>query len=216
AGRRGLGVDPLRSLIARSMGGMHWSVGGGRCPGGRAAVMPPASLRVPTAGRNRLWRKLVIDGIREDPAWKGGEYAEEPRAALRVAGDLLALVGAAPMEMQKRLSSPEAVDKYVAEIGPKWDASHDVNDILYAVASSRDYDPSGDLEKIVAPLVLVNSADDFINPPELGIAEKEIQRVKKGRFVLLPASQETHGHGTHTWAIFWKDVLLDLIAKTER
>jgi len=213
---RGLGVDRLRLLMGTSMGCMHSFLWAERWPEAMDAVMPLACLPVAIAGRNRLWRKLVVDGIREDPAWKGGDYTEQPRAALRIAGDLLAVVGAAPLEMQKRLSTPEAVDKYVAETGPKWDAAHDANDILYAVSSSRDYDPSAELGKIVAPLVLVNSSDDFINPPELGIAEKDIQKVKRGRFVLLPASPETHGHGTHTWAAFWKDILLDLIAKTEK
>src|SRR5262249_4168389 len=211
---RGLGVDHLRLVMGTSMGCMHSFLWAERWPEVMDAVMPLACLPVPIAGRNRLWRKMVIDGIREDPAWKGGEYTEQPRAALRLAGSLLALVGAAPMEMQKRLATPEAVDKNVAENAAKFAATHDANDLLYAVASSQDYDPSEDLEKIVAPLVLVNSTDDFINPPELGIAEREMKRVKNGRFVLIQATPETHGHGTHTWAVFWKDVLAELLQKT--
>ena len=116
------------------------------------------------------------------------------------------------MADQKRLPTRDAADRDVAESESRFATTHDANDLVYAVAASRDYDPSADLEKITAPLLFVNSADDFINPPELGIAEREIKRVKRGRFILIPASESTHGHGTHTWATFWEKDLRELLA----
>jgi len=92
----------------------------------------------------------------------------------------------------------------------------DANDLLYQVNASRNYDPSPSLEKIVAPVMWMNSADDFINPPELGIAERDAKRLKNGRFILIPASENTHGHGTHTWAVIWKDHLAELLQQTAR
>jgi homoserine O-acetyltransferase len=130
------------------------------------------------------------------------------------ASHLLAIAGSAPMADQKRLASPDAADKAVADNDTSWVSTHDANDVLYAVAASHDYDPSADLEKITAPVLLVNSADDFINPPELGIAEREIKRVKRGKFILIPASESTHGHGTHTWGEFWQKDLKELLAST--
>ena len=178
------------------------------------AVMPLACLPTQIAGRNRAWRKMVIDSIQQDPEWNGGEYTAEPRAALLGAGHLLALAGSAPIADQKRVPTRDAADKEVEEGESRFASTHDANDVLYAVAASRDYDPSADLEKITAPVLFVNSADDFINPPELGIAEREIKRVKRGKFILIPASELTHGHGTHTWATFWKKDLQQLLDAT--
>ncbi|MGH9884502.1 MAG: alpha/beta fold hydrolase, partial [bacterium] len=127
---------------------------------------------------------------------------------------LLALAGSAPMADQQRLPTREAADKAVEEAEAKTGQSYDANDVLYAVSSSSDYDPSRDLEKITAPLLFVNSADDFVNPPELGIAERMIKRVKRGRFILIPASESTHGHGTHTWGVFWQKDLKALLDST--
>ena len=121
------------------------------------------------------------------------------------------LAGAAPLEMQKRLPTRDAADAAAEETTRKWIAAHDANDVAYALAASGDYDPSTDLEKITAPVMFVNSGDDFINPPELGIAEREIKRVKRGKFVLIPATPEGHGHGTHTWAAMWKRELAELM-----
>jgi homoserine O-acetyltransferase len=125
--------------------------------------------------------------------------------------------GSNPLADQKRLPTPKAADDEVDDTSSAFLATRDANDTIFQFASSRDYSPSHDLEKITAPFVLVNSADDFINPPELGIAEREIKRVKRGKFVLIPASESTHGHGTHTWAVFWDKelkALLDSTAKT--
>src|ERR1035438_9132136 len=124
---------------------------------------------------------MAIDGIRQDPEWKNGEYTTEPRAALQIGTDFLILAGSAPVPMQKNLPTREAADKYLDE-AMKRSATFDANDLLYAVSSSRNYDPSQRLGNILAPVMFVNSADDFINPPELGIAQREIKKVKKGQF----------------------------------
>jgi homoserine O-acetyltransferase len=212
----GLKVDHLRLVMGTSMGCMHAWMWAEKWPAIMDAVMPLACLPQQIAGRNRLWRKMLIDAIQQDPDWNHGEYTKQPRAALLHASHLLALVGSAPLADQKRLPTRDAVDKAVEEGEARFLATHDANDVLYAVAASRDYDPSADLEKITARVLFVNSADDFINPPELAVAEREIKRVKRGKFILIPASESTHGHSTHTWGVFWhKDLkqLLDATAK---
>ncbi len=208
----GLKVDHLRLVMGTSMGCMHAWMWAEQWPTLMDAVMPLACLPIAIAGRNRQWRKQVIDAIESDPDWKHGEYAVQPRAALQTAGDLLAIAGSAPMADQKRWPTRDAVDRDVEEAERSFATKNDANDLLYAVGASRDYDPSAALEAIVAPVMFVNSADDFINPPELGIAEREIKRVKQGRFVLIAASEATHGHGTHTWAALWQQYLLELLA----
>ena len=170
-----------------------------------------ACLPVQIAGRNRVWRKLLMDAIRDDPDWKDGEYKEEPKQALRTAQALLAIAGSAPLLMQKNLPTQQAADKYVADSIESRIASLDANDLLYQVDASRDYDPQSKLANIRAPLLAVNSADDQINPPELGILEREIKNVPHGRAVVIPISEATHGHGTHTYAAVWKDLLVDLL-----
>jgi homoserine O-acetyltransferase len=208
----GLKVDHLRLVMGTSMGCMHAFMWAERWPAIMDAVMPLACLPVQIAGRNRQWRKMVIDGIEQDPAWKHGDYTEQPRAGLLAASHLLAIAGSSPIADQQRLPTRDAADKDVEDYQAKFLASRDANDLLFQVASSADYDPSADLEKITAPLLWVNSADDFINPPELAIAEREVKRIKRGRFVLIPASAETHGHGTHTWGVFWQQELRALLA----
>jgi homoserine O-acetyltransferase len=210
----GLKVDHLRLVMGTSMGCMHSWMWAEQWPQMMDAAMPLACLPAQIAGRNRQWRKMVIDAIQQDPEWKNGDYTQQPRAALMDAGHLLALAGSAPIADQKRLPTREAADKAVEEAEAKAAQTYDANDVLYAVASSSDYDPSRDLEKITAPLVFVNSADDFVNPPELGIAERLIKRVKRGRFLLIPASEATHGHGTHTWGVFWHKELKELLDTT--
>jgi homoserine O-acetyltransferase len=175
------------------------------------ALMPLACQPVQIAGRNRIWRKMVIDGIRQDPDWKNGDYTTEPRTGLEIAADFLLIAGSAPLQMQKDLGTRDAADKFLESFVSRTTAHLDANDMLYAVNSSRNYDPSQHLEDIKVPVMFVNSADDFINPPELGIAEREIKRVNKGRFVLIPASLQTHGHGTHTWAAVWQQYLKELL-----
>ncbi len=208
---RGLGVNHLRLILGTSMGCMHSWLWGETYPDFMDAMMPLACLPGPIAGRNRIWRKMVIDGIRQDPDWKNGEYTTEPRAGLQTAADFLIIAGSAPILMQKNMPTREAADKYLEESTKRITGNLDANDILYAVSASRNYDPSPRLETIKVPVMFVNSADDFINPPELGIAEREIKRVNQGRFVLIPASDETHGHGTHTWAAVWQQYLKELL-----
>lgn len=210
----GLKVDHLRLVMGTSMGCMHTWMWAEQWPQMMDAAMPLACLPTQIAGRNRQWRKMVIDAIQQDPEWKNGDYTQQPRAALMDAGHLLALAGSAPMADQQRLPTREAADKAVEEAEAKAGQTYDANDVLYAVSSSSDYDPSRDLEKITAPLLFVNSADDFVNPPELGIAERMIKRVKRGRFILIPASVSTHGHGTHTWGVFWQKDLKGLLDST--
>jgi homoserine O-acetyltransferase len=212
----GLHVDHLRLVMGTSMGCMHAWLWAESWPGAMDAVMPLACLPTQIAGRNREWRKMVTDAIKHDPAWNGGDYTQQPRGALLDASHLLTLAGSAPIADQKRLATRDAADQAVEKAEAEFLATHDANDVLYAVDSSRDYDPSADLEKITAQVLFVNSADDYINPPELGIAEQMIKRVKHGRFMLIPASDQTHGHGTHTWATFWKKDLQQLLDATAK
>lgn len=212
--KEGLRVEHLRLIFGTSMGCMHSFVWGETFPDFMDALMPMACLPVQIAGRNRVWRKMTMDAIREDPEWQGGEYKEEPKEALRTAQYMLVIAGSAPILMQKNLPTRDAADKYVEDM-EKRSATLDANDLLYQVNASRNYDPSPQLEKITVPVMWINSSDDFINPPELGIAEREAKRLKNGTFVLLQ-NPETHGHGTHTWAVFWKQYLQQLMGKTKR
>jgi homoserine O-acetyltransferase/O-succinyltransferase len=210
----GLGVNHARLVMGTSMGCMHSFVWGETYPDFMDALMPLACVPVQIAGRNRIWRKMVMDAIREDPEWKGGDYKEEPKQALRTALDFLLIAGAAPIPMQKALPTRDAADKYLDDyFHARFDAL-DANDLLYQVNASRNYDPSTHLGKIKAPVMYINSGDDFINPPELGIAEREIKKVQNAKFVLIPASENTHGHGTHTWAELWKQYLGELLEKS--
>jgi homoserine O-acetyltransferase len=211
---QGLQVDHLRLVLGTSMGCMHTWMWGERHAGFVDALMPLACLPVQIAGRNRVWRDLAMDAIRSDPAWQNGEYKTEPSAALRTAAGMLLIAGSAAIPMQLALPTQASADEFVGKYMAREMADLDATDLLYQLNASRDYDPSADLEKIAAPVMWINSADDFINPPELGIAEREIKRVKNGRFVLLPASDQTHGHGTHSWPALWQSYLGELLAAT--
>ena len=211
---KGLGVDHLRLVMGTSMGCMHSWMWGEAYPDEMDALMPLACLPVQIAGRNRIWREMIIDGIRQDPEWKNGEYSSEPRAGLEISADFLLIAGSAPLHMQQDLPTREAADKYLEQAMKRMTAELDANDFLYAVSASRDYDPSSKLDSIQVPVMFVNSADDFINPPELGIAEREIKKVKNGKFALLPTSEKTHGHGTHTWAVVWQQYLKELLEQS--
>jgi homoserine O-acetyltransferase len=212
---QGLNVGRLRLIMGTSMGCMHSFVWAETYPDAARALMPLACQPVEIAGRNRLWRRMAIEAITSDPAWRGGDYAVQPVQGLRTAADLLILAGAAPLPMQAQLPTRAAVDDWLAKELPRRIAGMDANDFIYQVDSSRTYDPSRDLEKITAPMTWVNSADDFINPPELGIAEAAAKRLTTTRYVLLPATLQSRGHGTHTHAALWKDELADLLKRTE-
>ena len=212
----GLGVNHLRLILGTSMGCMHAFVWGETSPEFMDALMPLACLPVAIAGRNRSWRKMLINAIKNDPEWLDGNYTQQPRMALTVAADMLILAGGAPIQMQKNMPTREASDQFVDETTQRLMADIDANDLLYAVSASRHYDPSAKLELIRVPVMYINTADDFINPPELGIAERESKRIKLGRFVLLPASEQTFGHGTHTQAAVWQRYLQELLERSGR
>jgi homoserine O-acetyltransferase len=178
------------------------------------ALMPLASLPTQIAGRNRAWRRVAIDAIRHDPEWKNGDYTTQPQS-LRTAAEMLWLVGSNPILRQKSAPTVADADRVLDEYVANYVKTGDANDILYALDASRDYDPGPALEKITAPLLAVNSADDLVNPPELQILEREIKRVARGRAVVLPLSDRTAGHGTHTIAALWKDLLVQLLHETQ-
>ncbi len=213
---KGLGVNHLRLVLGTSMGCMHSFVWGETYPDFMDALMPLACQAVQVAGRNRIWRKMVIDGVRNDPEWKGGEYTSEPRAAMEILTDMLLIAGSAPLQMQKRFPTRDAADTYLETYRANIAKTFDANDFLFAVSASRNYDPSAQLEKILAPVMWINSADDFINPPELTMAQTEVKRLKTGRFILVPASLETYGHGTHTQAEVWQAYLKELLEESQR
>ena len=210
-----LGVNHLRLVMGTSMGGMHTWLWGELHPGFMDALMPLACLPTQISGRNRVWRRVIIDAIRGDPEWRGGEYSAQP-PSLRTAAEALFFMGSNPVVRQREMPtlerSDEALDAFVARETKALDA----NDVLYALEASRDYDPGPGLGKIEAPLLAVNSADDLINPPELGILEREITRVPRGRAVVLPFAETTRGHGTHTLAALWKRYLAELLEVSAR
>ncbi len=210
----GLHVNHLQLVMGTSMGCMHSFMWGEEYPDFVSALMPLACEPMQISGRNRIWRKMLIDGIRNDPAWQNGDYRSEPQMALRIATDMLIIAGSAPRLMQKEYPTQAAADGFLEDFTAKELSLLDANDILYQVESSRDYDPSADLGKIKAPVMWVNSADDFINPPELGVAESLAARIPHVRYVVIPTSDQTHGHGTHTWAAVWKSYLAELLQES--
>lgn len=212
----GLKIDRLRLLMGTSMGCMHGFVWGVKHPGFVQAMMPMACLPTAIVGHNRMWRRAAIEGVMQDPAWRGGEYAGQPLQGLRTAVSLLHVVGFAPLYLQKEYDTREKADAYILGRLSMDIPTRDANDLIYQLASSRNYDPSGELEKISTPLTWINSSDDFINPWDYGIAERAAKRLPHGRYVLIKATQETRGHGTHTWAKFWKQELIDLLNRTEQ
>lgn len=211
----GLGVTRLRLLMGTSMGCMHGFVWAQAHPDFARAMMPLACLPVEIAGHNRMWRKLAVEGIKADPAWAGGNYRSPPLQGLRTAVSLLQIAGFAPLYLQKAYPTREAADAYILDRVAKDLPTRDANDLIYQVEASRNYNPWPGLERIRTPLTWVNSSDDFINPAEYGIAEDAARRLRTGRYVLIRATSDTRGHGTHTWAKFWRQELLDLLARTE-
>lgn len=209
----GLGVNHARLIMGTSMGGMHTWLWGEIHPDFMDALMPLASLPTQISGRNRAWRRIVIDAIRNDPAWNGGDYKTQP-PSVRTAAEMLWFMSSNPILRQKEAPSLTKTDGVLETFVNDYVKTGDANDVLYAVEASHDYDPGPNLEKIRAPLLAINSADDLINPPELGIIEREIKRVPKGRAIVLPLSDKTRGHGSHTMATLWKDQLVDLLKRS--
>jgi homoserine O-acetyltransferase/O-succinyltransferase len=208
-----LQVDHLRLVMGTSMGGMQTWLWGETYPSMMDALMPLASLPVQISGRNRVWRDMIVDDLRNDPGYAGGEYATQPHG-LKAAVDMLWIFGSAPLYDQSLLPTRDAADAYYENTVKKLVSRYDANDMIYQFESSRDYDPQRDLGKITAPLLAINSADDQINPPELGVMEREIKNVPRGRFVLLPITPQTRGHGTHTLPAIWGSYLGELLRGT--
>ena len=211
----GLGVNHLRLVMGTSMGGMHTWLWGERWPDFMDALMPLASVPGQISSRNRVWRRVVIDAIRNDPEWQGGNYTKQPQSA-RTAAQMLWLVSSNPVRRHRSAPTLAQADKEIDDYVANWLRTGDANDQLYALEASFDYDPGPHLEKIKAPLVAVNSADDLVNPPEIGLLEKEITRVPKGRAIMIPLSDRTAGHGTHTQAAIWKQYLVELLKASEK
>jgi homoserine O-acetyltransferase/O-succinyltransferase len=208
----GLQVDHLRLVMGTSMGGMHTWMWGEMFPGFMDGLVPLASVPTQIAGRNRMLRTMIRDSIRKDPAWKGGDYATQP-PGLENALHILLLMTSAPIQWQKAAPTRDVADQWLANQIRQRMSSTDANDLLYQMDASRDYDPSVALERIQAPLLAINSADDQVNPPELGLVERLMPRVRGGRFVLLPITEETRGHGTHTWPALWQSHLAAFLEK---
>ncbi|MBN8888201.1 MAG: alpha/beta fold hydrolase [Rudaea sp.] len=209
-----LKVNHLRLVMGTSMGGMHTWVWGETYPDFMDALMPLASLPVEIAGRNRMFRRMFMDAIRNDPEWNNGDYTKQPRG-LADALHILMIMGSVPLQWQKEYPTRDAADKYLEDRIAALMKEDDANDCLYQVDSSRNYNPQPRLAAIKVPLLAVNSADDQINPPELGILEREIKNVANGSAVVLPISDATRGHSSHTWAVLWKNYLVDLLQKSE-
>ncbi|MBC5806501.1 MAG: hypothetical protein DLM53_11380 [Candidatus Eremiobacter antarcticus] len=210
----GLNVKHLRLVFGTSMGCMHawlWAEAYDRFADG---YMPMACLPHQISGRNRMWRRMVMDAIRNDPQFHNGEYTTQPHGLVD-AQYIYMMVGSSPLRYQQAAPTLQKADAYFDTLLAAYLKGEDANDNLYQVDASRDYDPEPGLGRITAPVLAINSADDQINPPELGIAEALIPRVPHGRFVLLPISDQTYGHGTHTHAEAWKNYLIDFLHQTE-
>ncbi len=210
----GLGVRKLRLLMGTSMGCMHGFVWAQTHPDFARAMMPMACLPTEIAGHNRMWRKAAVEGIRSDPAWAGGDYRTQPLQGLRTAVSILQIAGFAPLYLQKAYPTRDAADAYIVERIARDIPTRDANDLIYQLEASRTYNPWPRLESIRVPMTWVNSADDFINPSEYGIAEDAARRMPTARYILIRATSDTRGHGTHTWAKFWRQDLIDLLART--
>jgi homoserine O-acetyltransferase len=209
-----LGLSELRLIMGTSMGAMHAWMWGYLHPSFARGLVPLASNPVAVAGRNRVWRKLLVDAIVSDPTWKGGEYTEPPRGMASALGFLL-LATSVPLQWQKQFPTQAAADAWLeGQIKTRLETT-DANDTIYHFRASEDYDPAPHLGAITAPLVAINSADDFVNPPELPMMRDLIARVKRGTFILIPISDETRGHGTHSLPQVFGPYLAEFLAATE-
>lgn len=211
-----LGVDHLRLILGTSMGAMHAWIWGCTYPDFMDAMMPLACQPAPIAGRNRMMRKMAIDLIKMDPAWQNGEYKSQPVLGLTGALSSFFFMNSSPLQLQISAPTRLAADSLVVRMRRASLSSLDANDVIYALEASRYYDPSPDLAKIKAHVFAVNSADDEINPAELGVMEREIKKVKKGRYILLPVTDKTVGHGTNSLPAVWGQYLKELLEISEK
>ncbi|HXY70584.1 MAG TPA: alpha/beta fold hydrolase, partial [Gemmatimonadales bacterium] len=210
-----LSVNHLLLVMGTSMGGMHTWVWGETYPDFMDGLVPLASLPTAIAGRNRMMRRMILDDIRDDPAWQGGDYTAQP-PGLAAALQLLWVMSSAPVVQQRAAPTRDSADAAIRRWRAGAERAYDANDVWYAFDASREYDPSTALDRIRAPLLAINSADDFINPPELGIMDSLIRRVPRGRYVLIPIGPLTRGHGTHTVAAAWQAEFAPFVAELER
>lgn len=211
---QGLGVNHLRLVTGTSMGGMHTWLWGEQHPDFMDALMPLASQPIEIAGRNRMMRRMIMESIRTDPEWNNGEYKQQPHG-LQCSLDVLLLMGSSPLQMQKNQPTRQAADEFLDRYVERGMRNTDANDMLYYFDSSRNYNPEPQLEKITAPLTAVNSADDMINPPELKVIDRDILRVKAGKYVLLPITDQTRGHGTHSLPAIWQGYMKELLERAQ-
>jgi homoserine O-acetyltransferase/O-succinyltransferase len=203
----GLGVARLRLVMGTSMGGMHSWVWATEYPDFIDAAVPLASVPTQLAGRNRAMRQILADAIRNDPAWQGGFYDAPPVGGLRTALTILFMMQSSPLTQQRQYPTRDAAEAWATSWMEQRLRSTDANDFLWQFEASRDYDPATKLERISAPVLAINSADDLVNPPELGLMQALMPRVKQGRYLLIPTSEATRGHGTHSLPALWKDQL---------
>lgn len=209
-----LQVDHLKLVMGTSMGGMHTWMWGYMFPQFMDALLPLASTPVEIAGRNRMLRKMIMNLIMNDPTWKSGLYDEQPEGFKYAMYPLIFMISS---PIQYHLSAPtrEGAEAFLSDISEKYASLLDANDLIYQFEASRHYDPSPHLEEIEAPVLAINSADDEVNPPELGVVEREIKRVRNGRYILLPVSEETNGHATYLTASLWSEYLKELMQSSE-
>lgn len=206
----GLGIKHLRLVIGNSMGGMHTWLWGVKYPGEMDALVPMASQPTEMAGRNWMTRRLLIESIRQDPDYADGNYTTQPKAVRYANAFFVTTTNGGNLAYQKQAPTREAADKLVEQrMAAPFKA--DANDFVYQWDASRDYNASPGLERIQAHLLAINAADDERNPPELGIMERELKRVKRGSLYMIPASEETRGHGTTNMAKFYKAQLKDFM-----
>ncbi|MBI3400858.1 MAG: alpha/beta fold hydrolase [Acidobacteria bacterium] len=211
----GLKVNHLRLVMGTSMGAMHCWVWGEMYPDFADGLVPLASVPTQIAGRNRVMRTMIMDSITKDPAWMNGEYKEQPHAGLVGAVNLLMMMTSSPIAWHKSGPTRDAADTWYEDQVKSRVAATDANDMLYQFNASREYDPSPNLETITARLLAINSADDVVNPPELGLMEKFMPRVKHGKYILIPTSDRTRGHGTHSLPLVWGKYLEEFLRGLE-
>ena len=205
----GLGVAHLRLVIGSSMGGMHCWLWAQRYPDLMDGVVPISCQPVEISGRNWLGRRAAAEAIRNDPDWKGGFYDKNPsHYVYAAAGNFGVESPTRIQEMAPTLAAADALYEKRLEDARKGDA----NNQLWAIEAIRDYNPEPDLDKITAKVLLINDAEDHANPPELGTVERAMKRVKHGRYVLIPAGPDTHGHFSHFYAELWKPYLIEFLA----
>jgi len=206
----GLGIQHARLVMGNSMGGMNTWIWGVRYPDFMDALAPMASQPTEMASRNWMMRRLITDSIRNDPDWKGGDYTSQPKSAQFASVFFGIATNGGTLAYQKAAPTRELADKLLdSRLNAPFRA--DANDVLYQWDSSRDYNPSPGLERIQAALLVINAADDERNPPETGLMDRELKRVNNARLHLIPASENTAGHGTTGQAKFYSQALRELL-----